>query len=61
MSGISRLGYLGFEEDAVREQLAAFRAAGATVLRVGALCSTPEEPQRTRALLLALCKEADVA
>jgi F420-dependent oxidoreductase-like protein len=44
-------------EDAVREQLAAFEEAGATDLRVGALCPTPEEGGRTRALLRALCQE----
>ena len=46
-------------EDAVREQLAAFQAAGATDLRVGTLCPTPEETLRTRALLKALCREAN--
>jgi alkanesulfonate monooxygenase SsuD/methylene tetrahydromethanopterin reductase-like flavin-dependent oxidoreductase (luciferase family) len=48
-------------EDAVREQIAAFQAAGATDLRVGTLCSTPDETLRTRALLRTLCKEANVA
>ena len=38
-------------EDAVCEQLAAFEAAGATDLRVGTMCRTPEEDERTRALL----------
>lgn len=42
-------------EDAVREQLGAFEEAGATDLRVGALCASPEEDERTRALLRALC------
>lgn len=48
-------------EDVVREQIAAFQAAGATDLRVGTLCSTPEETLRTRDLLRTLCKEANVA
>ena len=43
-------------EESVREQLAAFAQAGATELRVGALCPTSEESERTRALLRALCK-----
>ena len=46
-------------EDAVREQIAAFEVAGATDLRLGTLCSTPEETERTRALLQTLCKEAN--
>jgi alkanesulfonate monooxygenase SsuD/methylene tetrahydromethanopterin reductase-like flavin-dependent oxidoreductase (luciferase family) len=44
-------------EDVVREQLAAVEEAGATDLRAGALCPTPEEDERTRALLRALCAE----
>jgi hypothetical protein len=44
-------------ENVVREQLAAVEEAGVTDLRVGALCPTPEEDERTRALLRALCAE----
>lgn len=42
-------------EDAVSEQLADFASAGATDLRVAALCETADEVQRTRALLRRLC------
>jgi hypothetical protein len=48
-------------EDAVREQIAAFQAAGVTDLRVGTLCSTAEETMQTRGLLRTLCKEANLA
>lgn len=44
-------------EDAVREQLARFETAGATDLRLNTLCATPEETDRTRAFLRALCRE----
>jgi hypothetical protein len=39
------------------EQLAAFEEAHATDLRVGTLRPTPEEADRTRALLRALCRK----
>jgi 5,10-methylenetetrahydromethanopterin reductase len=45
-------------EDSVREQLVAFARAGATDLRVGALCPTSEESERTRVLLRTLCHNA---
>lgn len=44
-------------EDAVREQLAAFETAGTTDLRASPLAPTPEEVERTRALLVALARE----
>jgi F420-dependent oxidoreductase-like protein len=44
-------------EESVRAQLAAFAQAGATDLRVGVLCPTSEERERTRVLLRALCQE----
>jgi 5,10-methylenetetrahydromethanopterin reductase len=44
-------------EDAVRAQLAAYEAAGATDLRVNTLCPTPDEAERTRGFLRALCRE----
>jgi F420-dependent oxidoreductase-like protein len=44
-------------EDAVREQLAKFEAAGVTDLRVNALCESPKDVERTRELLRALCRE----
>jgi len=47
-------------EDAVREQLAAFEAAGATDLRVALQCPTPGEAERTRALLGALCARSSL-
>jgi len=43
--------------DAVREGLAAFGAAGATDLRVGALAPSEDEAERTRELLAAFAKE----
>jgi alkanesulfonate monooxygenase SsuD/methylene tetrahydromethanopterin reductase-like flavin-dependent oxidoreductase (luciferase family) len=43
-------------EDAAREQLLRFEAAGATDLRVAPLCPTPDEAERTRALLRSLCR-----
>jgi F420-dependent oxidoreductase-like protein len=43
-------------EDAVRERLAAFEAAGASDLRAGALCATEAEAERTRALLRTLAR-----
>jgi alkanesulfonate monooxygenase SsuD/methylene tetrahydromethanopterin reductase-like flavin-dependent oxidoreductase (luciferase family) len=48
-------------EDVVRERLLAFEAAGATDLRVNTLCPTPEETERTHALLRALCAERNGA
>ncbi|HTF32468.1 MAG TPA: LLM class F420-dependent oxidoreductase, partial [Myxococcota bacterium] len=44
-------------EESVRAQLAAFAQAGATDLRVGVLCPTSEERERTRVCLRALCQE----
>ena len=44
-------------EDAVHAQLAAFEEAGATDVRVTTLCSTPDDMERTRGLLRALCRE----
>src|SRR5262245_5803114 len=44
-------------EDEVRERIAAYESAGATDLRVSALCATPEEAERTRAFLRGLCAE----
>jgi F420-dependent oxidoreductase-like protein len=48
-------------EDVVRERLLAFEAAGATDLRVNTLCPTPEDTERTHALLRALCAEKNRA
>lgn len=48
-------------EDAVRARLLEFEAAGATDLRVNTLCATPEEAERTHALLRALCAEKNRA
>jgi 5,10-methylenetetrahydromethanopterin reductase len=47
-------------EAAVREQLAAFEAAGATDLRVNTLCPTAEETERTRTFLGALARERNL-
>ena len=44
-------------EPEVRERIAAYESAGATDLRVNALCASPGEVERTRAFLGALCKE----
>jgi hypothetical protein len=44
-------------EHEVRERIAAYESAGATDLRVSALCATPEDAQRTRAFLHGLCAE----
>jgi len=44
-------------EHEVRERIAAYEAAGATDLRVSALCATPDEAERTRAFLRGLCAE----
>jgi alkanesulfonate monooxygenase SsuD/methylene tetrahydromethanopterin reductase-like flavin-dependent oxidoreductase (luciferase family) len=44
-------------EDEVRERIAAYESAGATDLRVGALCPTPEDADRTHAFLRVLCTE----
>ena len=44
-------------EDEVRKRIAAYESAGATDLRVSALCATPEETERTRAFLRTLCRE----
>ncbi len=48
-------------EDSVLAQLAAYARAGATDLRVGLLCPTSEERERTRVSLRALCREAEPA
>jgi alkanesulfonate monooxygenase SsuD/methylene tetrahydromethanopterin reductase-like flavin-dependent oxidoreductase (luciferase family) len=42
-------------EDEVLDRIAAYEAAGVTDLRVSALCATPEDAERTRAFLRALC------
>jgi alkanesulfonate monooxygenase SsuD/methylene tetrahydromethanopterin reductase-like flavin-dependent oxidoreductase (luciferase family) len=44
-------------EHEVRARIAAYEAAGATDLRVSALCVTPEDAERTHAFLRALCAE----
>jgi hypothetical protein len=44
-------------EHQVRERIAAYESAGATDLRVNALCATAEESERTRAFLRGLCAE----
>jgi F420-dependent oxidoreductase-like protein len=44
-------------EPEVRERIEAYECAGATDLRVNALCASPGEVERTRAFLGALCKE----
>jgi 5,10-methylenetetrahydromethanopterin reductase len=46
----------GTEQEA-RERIAAYETAGATDIRVSALCATPEEGERTRAFLRDLCAE----
>ncbi len=46
------------DEAAVRERLAAYAAAGATDVRVNALCPTPDEAGRTIELLAALARES---
>ena len=48
-------------EDAVRERLRAFEAAGTTDLRVTTLCPTADETERTYALLRVLCREKNRA
>lgn len=48
-------------EDAVREQLAAFAKAGATDLRVSALCPALAETERTREMLGSLCREGGLS
>jgi len=48
-------------EDAVLERLAAFAKAGATDLRVGALCPVSEETERTRELLGALSRKGGLS
>jgi F420-dependent oxidoreductase-like protein len=60
LAGPERLLAVG-GEDAVRAQLAAFEAAGATDLRVNALCPTPGEAERTYVFLRALCEEKNRA
>lgn len=44
-------------EDEVRARIAAFESAGATDLRVNALCATPADAERTQAFLRGLCAE----
>ena len=44
-------------EDEVRARLAAYESAGATDLRVGMLCPTQDDAERTRAFLRGLCAE----
>jgi hypothetical protein len=44
-------------EPEVREHIEAYESAGATDLRVNALCASPGEVERTRAFLGALCEE----
>ena len=44
-------------EQEVRERVAAYESAGATDLRVSALCATPEDAERTHAFLRGLCAE----
>jgi len=58
--GAARLLAVG-SEDVVRERLLAFEAPGATDLRVNTLCPTPEDTERTYALLRALCAEKNRA
>ena len=47
-------------EAKVRDSLAAYAAAGATDLRAGALCATPAETERTRALLAGLARSGGI-
>jgi alkanesulfonate monooxygenase SsuD/methylene tetrahydromethanopterin reductase-like flavin-dependent oxidoreductase (luciferase family) len=44
-------------EHEVRERIAAYESAGATDLRVSALCATPEDADRTHTFLRNLCAE----
>jgi hypothetical protein len=44
-------------EPEVRERIATYESAGATELRVNALCASAAEVERTRAFLGALCEE----
>ncbi|MBW2242074.1 MAG: hypothetical protein JRH01_08805 [Deltaproteobacteria bacterium] len=46
-------------EDAVREQVTTFQAAGATDLRVAALCPTLGEEERTHAFLHSICAQGN--
>src|SRR5262245_60673237 len=48
-------------ESQVRETLAGYAAAGATDLRAGALCATPDEAERTRDLLAQLARAGGVS
>jgi F420-dependent oxidoreductase-like protein len=47
-------------ESQVRDALAAYAEAGATDLRAGALCATPAEAERTRALLSGLARSGGI-
>jgi len=48
-------------ESAVSDSLAGYAAAGATDLRAGALCATPQDAERTRALLASLARAGGVS